>query len=149
MKNALIIYGTTTGNTESMANLISNTLEKSGFTTNLKDVSRTEVNDLAEAYDLVLFGCPAYGDDTVEFQEDFEEFYEKLDGVNLKGKQLAVFAPGDSSFEYFCGTVDVLEEKIRELGGELVTNGLKIDGDPADAEDEIVEWSESIVNLIN
>ena len=48
----------------------------------------------------------------------------------------------------FCGSVDMLEEKMGELGGKLVTDGLKIDGDPGDASGEIADWTKSITSLL-
>jgi flavodoxin short chain len=145
---ALIIFGSTTGNTEEMAETVKTALENAGLDTELKNVTDAAPEDLAGAHDLLLLGCPAYGDDEVELQEDFAEFYEKLDGIQLNGKPYAVFAPGDSSYEHFCGSVDMLEDKMKALGGKLVTDGLKIDGDPADADDETVEWANSIVKML-
>jgi flavodoxin short chain len=144
MKKALIIYGTTTGNTEDMAGLIKRTMENSGVETISKDVTDAVVDDLTGDHGLILLGCPAYGDDTVELQEDFSEFYESLDVINLKGLKFAVFAPGDRSYEHFCGSVDMLEKKMEELGGLKLMDGLKVDGDPRDAEEEIQEWAESV-----
>ncbi len=144
MKKALIIFGTTTGNTEEMADIIRQMIAECGFETEMKNVTEAVVTDLTAGYDLVLLGCPAYGDDDVELQEDFDEFYEQLDGINLNGGRFAVFAPGDSSYTHFCGSVDKLEEKIEELGGKMAADGLKIDGYPGDAEDEIQEWARSV-----
>jgi flavodoxin I len=144
MKKALIIFGTTTGNTENMAEVIQETLEESGFETEMKNVTDAVVKDLTADHDLLLLGCPAYGDEEIELQEDFEEFYEKLDSVNLNAKKFAVFAPGDSSYKHFCGSVNMLEEKLETLGGEMVAEGLKIDGDPDDSADEINEWGMNV-----
>jgi flavodoxin I len=144
MGKALILFGSTTGNTEDMAGTVQKALEDAGLQTVLKNVMEATVNDLAADNDLIVLGCPAYGDDSIELQEDFEEFYEQMDSVQLNGKPFAVFAPGDSSYEYFCGSVDKLEEKMTELGGKLVQDGLKIDGDPADYQDEIVGWAQSV-----
>lgn len=119
-------------------------MDEAGIETELKNVTDAAVEDLTADHGLLLLGCPAYGDDTIELQEDFDEFYAQWNGTGLNGKKFAVFAPGDSSYEYFCGSVDMLEEKLDELGGNMVTDGLKIDGDPADAEYEIVEWVKSI-----
>jgi flavodoxin short chain len=141
---ALIVFGTTTGNTEDMAGMVKKALDKTGFETELKNVVDATPESLTGAHDLLLLGCPAYGEDTVELQEDFEEFYEQLDGVRLNGKPFAVFAPGDSSYEHFCGSVDMLEDKMTELGGKLLLDGLKVDGDPSDASGEIDDWVESI-----
>jgi flavodoxin short chain len=148
MKRALIIYGTTTGNTQEMSEIIKQILERSDLEIEMKNVTDAVVDDLIADHDVVLLGCPAYGDDTVELQEDFENFYEQLDGIELNGKKFAVFAPGDSSYEHFCGSVDMLEEKMDELGGKMAVDGLKIDGDPGDAQDEILEWSEAIAAAI-
>lgn len=148
MKKALIIYGSTTGNTEDMAGMVKAELEQSDFEAEVKDVTQTSVADLTADHDLLLFGCPAYGDDEIELQEDFADFYEQLNGVQLNGKPFAVFAPGDSSYEHFCGSVDMLEAKMAELGGKLLTDGLKVDGDPADANGEIASWANSIATAI-
>ena len=143
MKKALIIFGTTTGNTEAMAEAVKEALDESGFETELKNVANAAPEDLAGSHDLLLLGCPAYGDDIVELQDDFQEFYDRLDGVDLNGKKIAVFAPGDSSYEHFCGSVNLLENRMEELGAELVASGLKVDGDPEDVEEEIMDWAKS------
>ena len=143
MKKALIIFGSTTGNTEEMAGIVKTMLEHSDFEVEIKEVSDASTADLTGDHDLLLLGCPAYGDDEIELQEDFADFYEQLDGTRLDGKPFAVFAPGDSSYEHFCGSVDMLEDKMNDMGGEMANDGLKIDGDPSDAEGEIETWVES------
>ena len=57
---------------------------------------------------------------------------------------MAVFGCGDSSYEYFCGAVDAIQEKVEEIGGVLIADALKIDGDPMDAKDEIIEWAATV-----
>jgi len=143
MKKALIIFGSTTGNTEEMAGIVKTMLEHSDFEVEIKEVSDASTADLTGDHDLLLLGCPAYGDDEIELQEDFADFYEQLDGTRLDGKPFAVLAPGDSSYEHFCGSVDMLEDKMNDMGGEMANDGLKIDGDPSDAEGEIETWVES------
>jgi flavodoxin short chain len=117
MKKALTIFGSITGNTETMSENIGKALDGIEIETEIKNVVDAFVEDLTAGHDLLLLGCPAYGDDEIEFQEDFEEFYEQLDGVNLNGKRFTVFAPSGSSYEHFCGSVDLLEEKMQNLGG--------------------------------
>ena len=148
MKRALVIFGSTTGNTETMAESIEEALGQHDVEAEIKNVVDASVNDLTAQHDLLLLGCPAYGDDEIELQEDFDEFYPQLDGIQLNGKKFAVFAPGDSSYEYFCGSVDMLEGKFQELGGELVTAGLKVDGAPGDYIDEINNWCRDLSKSI-
>ena len=145
---AMIIFGSTTGNTEVMAGTVAKALEENEIETVTTNVTDASADNLKEEYDLILIGCPAYGDDEVELQEDFEDFYENMDGMDLSGKKFAVFAPGDSSYEHFCGSVDFLEEKLKELGGKIVQDGLKVDGDPDDSETETMQWSANLAKSL-
>jgi flavodoxin short chain len=145
MAKALIIYGSTTGNAEEMARMVTNNLNKAGLETQIQDVTDTTVENLTGNHDLVLLGCAAYGYDEIELQEDFSDFYHQMADIELNGKKFAVFAPGDSSYEHFCGSVDMLENKMTELGGNKIVDGLKIDGEPGDFEEEIDAWSQSVI----
>jgi flavodoxin short chain len=108
-------------------------------------VSDTEVSELKNEYDLYLLGCSTWGEEEIELQEDFESFYENLNGdLDLSGKKFAVFGCGDSSYEYFCGAVDVIEERVQKLGASLVCDSLRIDGDPE--QEEIDEWTQGVIN---
>lgn len=147
MKSALIIFGSTTGNTEEMADIIKAAMDGAGIETEVKNVTDATVTDLTADHDVLLIGCPAYGDDTIELQEDFQEFYDQLDGTQLNGKPYAIFAPGDSTYEYYCGSVDMLEDRLGALGGTKVVDGLKVDGDPSDEKAEIILWVESIAAI--
>ena len=143
---ALIIFGSTTGNTEEMANIVKNGLEDAGAEVEVKEVTDAEPGDLTGGHDVILLGCPAYGDEENELQEDFTDYYDQLDDVKMDGKPFAVFAPGDSSYQFFCGSVDMLEEKLEALGGKKMQEGLKIDGDPGEYEDETLEWAKSVIS---
>ena len=144
MSSALVVYGSTTGNTEKVAEMINDVLADKGWDTVLKDVSETEAAELAMDFDLLLLGSSTWGDEDIEIQEDFAEFYEKMDSVKLNGKKVAVFGCGDSSYTHFCGAVDVIQEKSAEMGGVIICDSLKIDGDYDDAEDDILEWAEEV-----
>lgn len=145
MSKVMIIYGSSTGNTEFTAETISDFLSEKDYDVTMSNVSLTGVDIFQEDYDLFLLGCSTWGEEEIELQEDFEPFYDELNGnVFLNGKQFALFGCGDSSYTYFCGAVDVIEDKVRKLGGDIITGSLKIDGDPE--EDEIFEWTQDVIN---
>ncbi|HCY88293.1 MAG TPA: flavodoxin [Desulfobacteraceae bacterium] len=146
MSNALIIYGSTTGNTAYTAETIAAYLTANGgYEVSLKSVADIDVSELNDAWDLYLLGCSTWGEEEIELQEDFESFYEGLTGdLNLSGKKFAVFGCGDSSYEYFCGAVDVIEERVQKLGATLVADSLRIDGEPE--EEEINEWTRDVIH---
>jgi flavodoxin short chain len=136
MAKTLIVYGSTTGNTESVAELIHATLAKAGHDTNILNAADVSAQGLAEGYELVLFGCSTWGDEDIELQDDFVPLFENLDKAGLSGRKTAVFGCGDSGYPHFCGAVDAIEEKAANLGAEIVCASLKIDGDPDMAEAE-------------
>lgn len=143
MSSALIVYGSTTGNTEYVADVAERILSETGASVKKMDASDADPDGLCDGYDLVLFGCSTWGDDSIELQDDFIPLFESFDNINAKGKKVAVFGCGDSSYEYFCGAVDAIEKKLDEMGAQVLDT-LKIDGDPQSEKDAIENWAKSV-----
>ncbi len=148
MSKALIVFGSTTGNTEMVAEKVGDVLKEKGVEVSVKNVTDASVAELGGDYDVTILGSSTWGDDEIEFQEDFEPFFSDLGSANLKDKKVALFGCGDSSYEYFCGAVDELESKMESLEANVVNESLRIDGDPDDVMSEIVEWAESVASNI-
>lgn len=146
MSKALIVFGSTTGNTESVSDDIAKGLEKNGHSVDIKSAADVDAHGLADGYDAVILGCSTWGEDEIELQDDFIPIFENLDKANLKDKKVAVFGCGDSSYEYFCGAVDVIEEKSEALGAIMLGDSLRIDGDPDTG--EVTEWADTIVSKL-
>ena len=146
MKTALILFGSTTGNTENVADRIGKTLSDAGFDVSIKNVAKASIADLDDSYAVILLGASTWGDAEIEFQEDFASFYEEMDKADLKGKKVALFGCGDSSYPHFCGAVTLLEQKVEELGGTLLNEPLRIDGDPDAVLSDIVDWSQEVAS---
>lgn len=144
MANVLIVYGSTTGNTETVANDIAGILKEAGNDVTVLDAAKAQPSGLCASRDCVLFGCSTWGDDTIEFQDDFMPLFEAFDSIGASGVKAAAFGCGDSSYTYYCGAVDSINEKLDELGAKLIAPGLKIDGDPGDASDNIESWAKSV-----
>lgn len=144
MPKALIIYGSTTGNTETVATRIGEVISSKGVDVTVKNVVDATIKELGNGYDVTLLGASTWGDDEVEFQEDFEPFFNDMDSAELEGKKVAVFGCGDSSYEHYCGAVDELENKMDDLNAKMVNVSLKIDGDPDDVDSEIIDWAEEV-----
>lgn len=145
MVKILVIYGTTMGNTERLAEKIVTELKSDGVETTLKNVTDVTVGELSD-YGIILLGSSTWGDG--ELQDDFADFYSKLEGMDLKGKKIAVFGPGDSSYDQFCRAVNILEECLKKCGAKILLDGLKIDGEIDDSTELITEWSQQLVTSI-
>ncbi len=146
MAKAIIVYGSETGNTESVAEVIAAALEDANFQITLKEVTQASVDEL-EDYDLILLGSSTWGDEEKELQADMVDFYDDLEGADLSGKSAAAFGCGDSDYTHFCGAVDLLEERLEQIGATLLDEGLRIDGDPDD--DDAQEWAKQIATRFN
>ncbi|CCO22389.1 flavodoxin [Maridesulfovibrio hydrothermalis] len=146
MSKSLIVYGSTTGNTETAAEYALEGLKSKGIDVELKNVTEVEISELSNGYDLVLFGCSTWGEDEIELQDDFIPLYESLEEADLKGKKVSVFGCGDSDYTYFCGAVDAIEEKLEKMGAIVVNDTLKIDGDPDRT--EITQWAAELAEKI-
>ncbi len=146
MAKAIIVYGSETGNTESVAEVIAAALEDANFQITLKEVTQASVDEL-EDYDLILLGSSTWGDEEKELQADMVDFYDDLEGADLSGKSTAAFGCGDSDYTHFCGAVDLLEERLEQIGATLLDEGLRIDGDPDD--DDAQEWAKQIATRFN
>lgn len=145
MTKSLIVYGSTTGNTETTAEYIAEAMEEKDFAVELKNVTEVGVADLT-GYDIVLFGCSTWGEEEIELQDDFIPLYDTLEDAELKGKKVSVFGCGDSDYTYFCGAVDAIEEKLEKMGAEVVGDSLKIDGAPE--RDPIMDWGRDIAGRV-
>jgi len=145
MKTALIIYGSTTGNTEYVAETLADYLKGYDWEVTLSNVADAGVDELETNYSLYLLGCSTWGEEEIELQDDFNDFYDNMTGdLRLSGKLFAIFGCGDSSYEHFCGAVDSIEDRVVDLGATIAGDSLKIDGDPEPA--DINEWIADITS---
>ena len=141
----LIVYGSTTGNTAGIAEALGEQIGAAGHEVVVKNAADVTAEGLCDGYDAVLFGCSAWGTDEVELQDDFNTLFEEFDSIGAKGKKFACFASGDSSFEHFCGAVDVLENRLAGLGASIMEEGLKVEGDYSGSKDDVDDWGRRII----
>ncbi|MDR2354164.1 MAG: flavodoxin [Deltaproteobacteria bacterium] len=148
MANILIVYGSTTGNTEWVAAALETQLKAAGHQVDKVKAGDADASGLCANRDLVLFGCSTWGDDEIELQEDFIPLFENFDKIGAAGIKTAVFGCGDEDYKYFCGAVDAITDKLNALGSKVVGSKLKINGDPGDSADDIKSWGVSVLESL-
>lgn len=141
----LIVYGSTTGNTAGIAEALGEQIRGAGHEVTVLNAADATAEGLCNGYDAVLFGCSAWGTDEVEMQDDFNALFEDFDVIGAAGRKVACFASGDSSFEHFCGAVDVIENRLSGLGAVLMEEGLKVEGDYSGSRDDVDSWGKRII----
>ena len=88
MSKIAVVYWSGTGNTETMANAVSEGAENAGADVALYTASSFSLKDFENA-DAVAFGCPSMGAEELE-ETEFEPFFAELES-SLGGKKVALF----------------------------------------------------------
>ena len=114
MAKVLIVYVTTTGNTEKMANIIADSAKTAGADVTCKTVGEASVAELA-GYDVVAFGSPAMGAEVLE-EAEMEPFFSDAAG-SLGGKKVALFG----SYDWGDGEwLRTWEDRCKEAGADVI-----------------------------
>ena len=88
MSKVAVVYWSSTGNTEAMANAVADGIREKGGEAVLHTCEDFDGSKVAE-YDAIAFGCPAMGDEVLEDTE-FEPMFDGCKET-LKGKNIALF----------------------------------------------------------
>ncbi|PID62152.1 MAG: flavodoxin FldA [Ignavibacteriae bacterium] len=154
-----LFYGSDTGNTERIAELIAEKIGNDKI--ELVDLNRAEP-DAMENYEKLIFGAPTWYDG--ELQSDWDSYFDNLDSIDFSNKTVAIFGLGDQYGypDYFLDAMGIIYDKLIEKGAKVVGAwdcsdydftsskaerdgkfvGLGIDEDNEDdkTEDRINEW---------
>lgn len=122
---AAVIYWSSTGNTEAMAQAVAEGAKNAGAEVDLMEVADATV-EKALSYDVLALGCPAMGDEELE-EGEFEPFFADLEG-KLSGKKVALFGSYDwGDGEWMRSWYD----RTKEAGAELISEeGLIVNNTP-------------------
>jgi flavodoxin I len=145
LANVILVFASMTGNTEEIAKLIGKGVEEAGVNLTVRELPSAEPKEL-EDYDGIILGSYTYGDG--ELADEFIDYYDEMKGLNLEGKMATVFGSGDTAYDQFCLAVDILSDKLTELGAVIVQDGLKIELAPDD-EDHCINFGRKFGTTVN
>jgi sulfite reductase (NADPH) flavoprotein alpha-component len=101
-ESVLILYGTVTGNSETLANKLADALRPTGLTTRIRDMAHCQPNTLTQA-NYLLVVASTYGDG--EPPDDAAPFWHAVvhgNGLDLRGVRFSVLALGNTTYDHFC-----------------------------------------------
>jgi flavodoxin I len=157
MNKALVIYGSTSGNTAFLAQFVKAGLESGGFEVTLQNVKNASIDELKE-YDLVILGSSTWDGQRQEgltgkeqnknvqgnLQLDMKPFAAQLSSYDFAQKAVAVFGVGHYSYTFTCNAAILLEELVKKSNGRLVGDVFKV-VDVADLyTDAIEQWASEL-----
>lgn len=114
MGKTAIIYWSGTGNTEAMAQAVSDGAKSVNPETDCFTVSEISA-DTAAKYDTLILGCPAMGAEVLE-EDEFEPFFAELE-TNISRKNVALFGSygwGDGEW------MRDWEKRVTDAGANLI-----------------------------
>jgi flavodoxin I len=126
MKKVTVVYWSSTGNTQAMAEAVVDGIKGSGsdIEVSLLNVSEASITDVVDA-DGIALGCPSMGAEVLE-ESEMEPFVEDISGV-IAGKPLVLFG------SYDWGTGEWMENwhnRMVDAGAILLTSGLIVNLEP-------------------
>ena len=114
-----LIYGTDTGNTESVIdNILLTELENNGFEVETIAINHVQPEDWN--HDKFILGIPTWYDG--ELQSDWEDYFNLFKAISFKNKTVAIFGLGDQLGydEWFCDGVGILGKVVIDNDGKLI-----------------------------
>lgn len=163
MKSIAIIYGSSTEHTKDAAERIAELL--ADYSPTLVDIYDGDEEPFHN-HDILILGVSTWG--VMDLQDDWNDFYPKLDQMDLSGKTVALFGMGDASIypSSYVDAIGILYEIVTKQGatviGQVPTDGydfeysravvddmfvgLPLDDDyePELTEGRIVKWVEQL-----
>ncbi len=116
MKKTGIFFGSSTGATDDVAHRLAKKLNIDSK--DVHDVGKSKPSDVA-GYDVLVLGTSTWG--SGDLQDDWYDFIDGLEELDLKGKDIALFGCGDETMsDTFCGAVGVLYERLQKTGARFI-----------------------------
>lgn len=133
MKKTVIVYGTSTGTCEELANKIGGKLGVD----NIINVTDFDSSVIADNDNLIL-GTSTWG--AGEMQDDWYDGVKVLKGADLSGKTVALFGCGDSESypDTFVGGMAEIYNAVKAAGADVI-GAVSTDGYTFDDSESVVD----------
>lgn len=144
MKKTIVVYGSSTGTCEAIAQKIATKLSVECI--NVADLSADVVADAEN----LLLGTSTWG--AGELQDDWYDGIETLKSTDLSGKTVALFGCGDceSYPDTFCGAMAEIYQAVKAAGANVIgfvsTDGYTFDDSEAVVDGQFVGLALDDVN---
>ncbi|WP_040950869.1 assimilatory sulfite reductase (NADPH) flavoprotein subunit [Gorillibacterium massiliense] len=145
-KEATILFGSQTGNSQGLAKKLAKKLEEQGVQVTLSAMSDFKTGNLKKVNNLFLIVSTHGEGDPPDNALAFHEFLHGKRAPQLPELHYSVLALGDLSYEFFCQTGKDFDLRLEELGAKRLVPRTDCDvdfGEPAAA------WITEVVGALN
>lgn len=140
-----ILYGSHTGNGETLAEGLASEARSRGIDVEISDMASFKTRDLKKISNLaVIVSTHGIGEPPVQ-AEDLHKFLHGKKAQELSHLKFAVLALGDSSYVDFCQTGKDFDGVLEKLGAQRIATRVDCD---VDFEDEAEAWKNSLLESV-
>ncbi|WP_105995378.1 assimilatory sulfite reductase (NADPH) flavoprotein subunit [Staphylococcus agnetis] len=145
-RSLTLLYGSETGNAESLADLFEARLKTLNFDITKKSMDEIKPKTLKKLEDVLIVTSTQGKGDPPSNAVELHEYLHSRKAPNLEGMRYSVLALGDVTYEYFCQTGKDFDAKLSELGATRLYDRVDCDVDyEADAE----KWITNVINALD
>lgn len=132
MKSTIVIYGSTTGTCEAIAEKIA-----SKIGARILNVQNLD-SDVISRYDNLILGTSTWG--SGEMQDDWYDGLPKLQNADLSGKTIALFGCGDADSygDTFVGGMAEIYNGVKDSGANIV-GSVSVEGYTFDGSEAVID----------
>jgi sulfite reductase (NADPH) flavoprotein alpha-component len=145
-RDITVLYGSETGNAQSLAELLDQRLTENGYTVTLSSMDAFKTKDLKKVEDLFIVSATHGEGDPPDNAITFHEFLHSRKAPKLEGVRYSVLALGDESYEFFCQTGKDFDARLAELGGERLTHRVDCD---LDFDEPAENWMQNVLEALS
>ncbi len=140
-----VLFGSQTGNSESLANDVAASAKSHGLLPVVKSMDEVDVNQLAKMEYLLII-TSTYGEGAMpDNAEMLWEAASSSDAPRLENLNYSVLALGDTSYDLFCQAGIDWDNRLQELGAKRVFDRVDCD---VDFEAPAEKWISEVVPLM-
>ncbi|ANS74272.1 sulfite reductase [NADPH] flavoprotein alpha-component [Paenibacillus yonginensis] len=145
-KEAAVLFGSQTGNSQGLAKKLAQRLEQQGFTVTLSAMSDFKTNTLKKLHYLFVVVSTQGEGDPPDNAISFHSFLNSKRAPELKELRYSVLALGDTSYEFFCKTGKDFDERLEQLGANRLVPRTDCD---VDFDEPAAQWMNQVLEAVN
>ncbi|BAC13609.1 sulfite (NADPH) reductase flavoprotein [Oceanobacillus iheyensis HTE831] len=146
LRDVTILYGSETGNGETIAKDLGEKVESRDFKVTISSMDNFKAKDLKKVQDIFIITATHGEGDPPENAISFHEFLHGRKAPKLKDVRFSVLSLGDQSYEFFCQTGKEFDNRLEELGGDRLYPRVDCD---VDFDDLAAEWIDGVLHELS
>ncbi|WP_295558419.1 flavodoxin domain-containing protein [uncultured Hyphomicrobium sp.] len=140
-----ILYGSESGNTETLALKAKKLAAKLNFDAKVVDMADADLSVIAKAKNLIVYISTWGEGDPPQRAADFHKALMADDAPRFEGVRFAVLALGDTAYVNFCQTGRQIDARLEALGGTRVADRQDLD---LDFQKAAAAWTDKALEVI-